>query len=599
MVAGQPMARRSWCRNHPCNPRDAIISLVVRPDGAVAELDGVRALAVAWVVSHHSYNGLLNLAKAMDPDFESPVGLDGYLTEWFTAPVRAGQAGVDVFFVLSGFLIAFLLGKEIRRSGSVHGLRFLSRRWVRIVPAYVATIVLYCALTWRPCLRWGWTNLLFINNFVGPQMFEGTGGKDGLNSADAGCMGHSWSIAVEFQMYLVSPALALLMSWLGRWHWLVPATGILACTWLRWALWHSVESFAALETAVYNKPYARVAPYFVGMQVAHLVGPALDAARRGRAWAVPCARLAPVAYWLGVAGWVAGSFAFALWRPQLDPMFIRFDDTAQRPATALAAAVFRPLFGLSVGLVLFALIVAKLDRDAPPPAGGHVAASAAETACAGPVDSVGLPPPATTEEPQSESTDSAGPGLELIGLLRVPAGASPAPSAPDLLSAQEGQGAELGEKEEKAGEAAGAGGSAFPRGSRSAEPGAGAVCGQGRADPLWWCPRCAVGRWPDSALSLGWFLSLRGWLPLARLSYSVYLLQWMGILGAEWVVGWSKEDSADELWLRFMAVSGLGLLLAMGIALLIYTLVERPFMLLRERCTCTAAAEQHQGATRE
>jgi peptidoglycan/LPS O-acetylase OafA/YrhL len=565
------------------------VSLVVRPPGAVAVLDGIRAVAVAWVVSHHCFNGLLNLAMTVDPDFEQPVGLDKYHGEWYTAPVRAGQAGVDVFFVLSGFLIAFLVGKEIRRTGSVNCVRFLSRRWVRIIPAYLAAIAIYCTLTWKACVRWGWTNLLFLNNFVGPQMYEGTSGADGLNSFDASCMGHSWSIAVEVQMYLVSPVILLTMVWLGRWHWVVPAAGIAGCAWLRWALWHSVEVFSELETTVYNKPYTRIAPYLVGMEVAYLVGPALDAARRNQAWSVPCARLAPIAYWVGVSGWTIASFSWALWRPLLDPFAIAFDDESKRQAIALAATLFRPLFGVAVGLVLFGLIVASLDdktasrephtegKSAPAEDTSQVGGAAISLSCRSDESAKGHDEAAKLIKMRmrdSAAETKAGaeaavpippPGTD--GKQVVASTARGIPVLPVSVAAAAGEPSSLGH----------------------AKPPPSAVCGSGRADPLWWCPSCPLGRWPASAMALGGCFGHRVWLPLARLSYSVYLLQWAGIMAAQFVVGWSQLDTAEVLWMRFMAVSGLALVVSMGIALLVYALVERPFLMLRERCSCMSA----------
>ncbi|KAA0157432.1 hypothetical protein FNF29_00008 [Cafeteria roenbergensis] len=380
-------------------------SLVRRPSGSIGLLDGIRALSVAWVVAHHALTRMEDLGKPFaDPGkpFLRPLGFDSIMLAWYMAPVRIGTAAVDLFFLLSGFLIAYLLGREVRKTGCINIPRFLGRRWLRLTPVYALVILLFSTYAWRSCFTWGWTNLLFINNFVGPQMFQGVG-EHGPNSEQAGCMGHSWSIAVEFQMYLASPPLVLAMHRLGRLHWLVPAVGTAASAWLRWRAWAADNDHDALELAAYNKPLTRFSPYLAGMEgsaadaeppaigasppalgssasrlqapaaasASAAATPAREAAASGanpalppRA-AVPCGALAPLCYWTGVAGWLAGSFASSgpVLGALLDPMVFNAAKQADSTAVGLAFALFRPLFGALTAMALFGLVVARLDDD--------------------------------------------------------------------------------------------------------------------------------------------------------------------------------------------------------------------------------------------
>jgi len=120
-----------------------------------------------------------------------------FLTVWR----RGGWVGVDLFFVLSGYLVSGLLFDEYRRVGSVDIGRFLIRRGWKIYPAFwvfIAGTLLYRFLVEpaQPFLRTGRAavaELLFVQNYV------------------AGLWPHTWTLAVEEHFYI---GLALLTSFL-------------------------------------------------------------------------------------------------------------------------------------------------------------------------------------------------------------------------------------------------------------------------------------------------------------------------------------------------------------------------------------------------
>ena len=90
--------------------------MAVKPvsDGFRTDIEGLRAIAVGAVLLFHAGFGFAG----------------------------GGYVGVDVFFVISGFLITNLLLKEVERSGTVHLTRFYARRIRRLLPASVATLLL-------------------------------------------------------------------------------------------------------------------------------------------------------------------------------------------------------------------------------------------------------------------------------------------------------------------------------------------------------------------------------------------------------------------------------------------------------------------------
>jgi len=101
---------------------------------------------------------------------------------------------VDIFFVISGFLISSMLFKEYRASGTIDLKSFYWRRFLRLLPMY--WLALLCFYPFLANNHNIWANLLYINNFL---------------PADEMFMGWSWSLAVEEQFYILFP-LFILMS---------------------------------------------------------------------------------------------------------------------------------------------------------------------------------------------------------------------------------------------------------------------------------------------------------------------------------------------------------------------------------------------------
>ncbi len=141
---------------------------------------------------------------------------------WIDRVGRFGWTGVDLFFVLSGFLIARQLFQSIAKTGTFSLRRFYFKRLVRIVPAYLVVLGAYAlwpAIHEREALPPLWRFVTFTQNI-------------GLDLRTSGTFSHAWSLCIEEQFYLVLP-LALLASTRlragrGRFAWL-PALLIAGC----------------------------------------------------------------------------------------------------------------------------------------------------------------------------------------------------------------------------------------------------------------------------------------------------------------------------------------------------------------------------------
>lgn len=115
-----------------------------------------------------------------------------------------GWVGVNVFFVLSGFLVTALLLKEHGQSGSIDLIAFYRRRFLRLMPAFVLVVVVVSA----------------VRIFVGDDHIRANAAASLLyysnwyrivSGDDMGPLAHTWSLAIEEQFYLVWPLVLLLL----------------------------------------------------------------------------------------------------------------------------------------------------------------------------------------------------------------------------------------------------------------------------------------------------------------------------------------------------------------------------------------------------
>jgi peptidoglycan/LPS O-acetylase OafA/YrhL len=113
--------------------------------------------------------------------------------------MQVGNAGVDLFFVLSGFLISGLLFREIEKTGTVSILRFYLRRSLKIYPAFYFFLAVTALLL--PVLRPHWKfEVLFLQSYFWIPAALGPGWV------------HLWSLAVEEHFYIILPLLLVLLA---------------------------------------------------------------------------------------------------------------------------------------------------------------------------------------------------------------------------------------------------------------------------------------------------------------------------------------------------------------------------------------------------
>jgi peptidoglycan/LPS O-acetylase OafA/YrhL len=211
-------------------------------------LDHLRAFAIVFVfLFHYQFYG--------HPEWENEIGSFGW-------------TGVDLFFVLSGFLIAGQLFSTIARGKSIAIKEFFIKRFFRIIPPYLAVITLYALVPFlreREHFAALWKYLTFTFNF-------------GLDLHQTGTFTHAWSLCVEEQFYLILPLMFWLFNYLkaGKKAIYLIAALFIGGFVIRYAGWHyfiepqlSGDGIGAVwNEFIYYPTYNRLDGLLIGVSIA-------------------------------------------------------------------------------------------------------------------------------------------------------------------------------------------------------------------------------------------------------------------------------------------------------------------------------------------
>ena len=156
------------------------------------EIDVLRAVAVLAVVFYHAKFRFYNI-------------------EFF----EGGYLGVDIFFVISGYLISRNLFKEYINTNSINFKSFYLRRVKRLAPIFFTVITIFYFVAFIYYSPWGFLNfsksvissIFFLSNYYFSQISTVYGSEDSLYIPFL----HTWSLSVEEQFYLIFPTLFFLI----------------------------------------------------------------------------------------------------------------------------------------------------------------------------------------------------------------------------------------------------------------------------------------------------------------------------------------------------------------------------------------------------
>jgi peptidoglycan/LPS O-acetylase OafA/YrhL len=195
----------------------------------ILEIQGLRALAALLVVLYHA-------------DF-----------------VPGGFIGVDIFYVISGYLITGLILRQIQETGSLDLKNFYQRRIKRLLPASVLVLIITAAISYLILPPIGRAelgrNVLAVGLLVSNYAFA-LWETDYQNlGAEPSALVHYWSLAVEEQFYLIWPIFILLISRMGlrKIKWAIFSTFVIS---LLFSIWHtqnsSILAFYSLHTRAWE-----------------------------------------------------------------------------------------------------------------------------------------------------------------------------------------------------------------------------------------------------------------------------------------------------------------------------------------------------------
>ena len=156
--------------------------IIEQPPKAFPVIDFLKGISVLMVILFHVFFAVFFLFKK---DTEKLNLFIQSIPSWMNFILSSDKA-VDIFFLLSSFLLSYGLLKVYHKQQSISIGRFYLHRFFRIYPLFLVALLLYGLADINKLLTEGWYSLLFIENIFGK-----------------GIIPVQWSLSIEVQFYLV------------------------------------------------------------------------------------------------------------------------------------------------------------------------------------------------------------------------------------------------------------------------------------------------------------------------------------------------------------------------------------------------------------
>ncbi|KAF5285095.1 hypothetical protein FQA39_LY16784 [Lamprigera yunnana] len=222
-------------------------------------LFGIRVFTMAWIVYFH--------VTFQKMGTTSQVHVEEWTNTITSKILNAASLGVDTFFFISGLLLSYNERNSLKKCVKFNIIKYYMNRYLRLTPTLAIIILVHVAFVTylgvgpmlmiqnrssMNCRRYWWSALLYVQNFV--------------NVNDM-CVGESWYLCVEMQIFLVSPLLLIPLRKKPKVALAIAIIPLLISLALSFAsVWlFDMTTFGGFCSNYYWKPYFRVAPWISGL----------------------------------------------------------------------------------------------------------------------------------------------------------------------------------------------------------------------------------------------------------------------------------------------------------------------------------------------
>ncbi|XP_071532607.1 nose resistant to fluoxetine protein 6-like isoform X2 [Panulirus ornatus] len=308
-------------------------------------LHGMRVLSMIWVIFCHEI-GLTFVSTANLITFTKWT--NGLLFQVITN----GYPSVDTFFFLSGMLVTYSLMKELKKTNRFNIILFYVHRLIRLLPSIGLVAWMYATVarfyvngplcnTWdyvqRACQKYWWRDILLVNNYM---------------VDDGDCLGQTWYIAVDCQLYLLAPLFILPLYYFSSagkvWLYLVTLVSVITPAAITYAKdlpptgLMTAENTDAYNDLIYFVPWSRASPWIVGIWMGYILH--LQGQKKVK-----------IDMWMVVGGWtVAVStgllVVFGMWSYNTFPAKVDYDVMTQ----VVYAGLHRAAWAAALAWVVYA-----------------------------------------------------------------------------------------------------------------------------------------------------------------------------------------------------------------------------------------------------
>lgn len=235
----------------------------IKSPNSINCLHGIRAMSILWIILGHRYSNQF--------PWGNPIDVQAFLrgTSIAAGIMNAHTLAVDTFFVMGALLMTWSTLRDCEKK-QLNIPRMIWRRYIRYTPVYAALILsvvsfskvilqgpYYVEELREPCIKNWWLTLLHVQNYLQQKNM---------------CLNHGWYLSADFQLFIISPFIILIIYKYGKKFLLIPAVLFMAT--IIYLISISIVFNISMPSPsasqhyidfIYFPTHSRAGPWFVGM----------------------------------------------------------------------------------------------------------------------------------------------------------------------------------------------------------------------------------------------------------------------------------------------------------------------------------------------